>query len=278
MGEGTAGPSGAAADSRPGEVTVLSAPQEIAFPENWYALCSPDHFWFQWRLRAFLSLARAVGTPLDAPLRALEVGGGSGVLCQQVEAASGWTVDITDLSLAALRRARPGRGRRLCYDVLETRPECVEAYDVVLLFDVLEHIEETGDFVRAAIRHLKPGGRLFVNVPALASLYGPYDVAAGHHRRYDPAPLAAELDGSDVAVDEVRFWGLSLTPLLVLRRWLHGRRPPTPRTIDEGFAPPAFPLHAALKAVMRVETALLPRPATGSSLLLAGRRRAGSPT
>lgn len=274
MSEGTAGPPGAAADPRPGEVRVLSAPQEIAFPENWYALCSPDHFWFQWRLRAFLGLARAVGAPLEAPLRALEVGGGSGVLRRQVEAASRWTVDITDLSLAALRRARPGRGRQLCYDILEARPDLVEAYDVVLLFDVLEHVERTGDFVRAAVRHLKPGGWVFVNVPALPALYGPYDVAAGHHRRYDPALLAAEFDGSGVTVDEVRFWGLSLTPLLALRRCLHGRRPPTPRTIDEGFTPPAFPLHVALKAVMRAETTLLPRPVTGSSLLLAGRRRA----
>jgi len=41
---------------------------------------------------------------------------------------------------------------------------------------------------------LRPGGWLFVNVPALPALASAYDRAVGHLRRYTPASLRAALD------------------------------------------------------------------------------------
>ena len=67
-------------------------------------------------------MARSCGLPLDRPLRVLDVGGGRGVLRDQVEAATAWTVDLVELNLAALEAAAPGRGRHLYYDVRDRRP------------------------------------------------------------------------------------------------------------------------------------------------------------
>jgi SAM-dependent methyltransferase len=257
-------------------IEFLSPVQAEEFPDEWYGLAHPRHFWFRWRLAATLSLGREVGLETEAPLRALEVGSGSGVLRDQLEAATRWSIDITDLNLEALRLSGPGRGRRLYYDVCEARHGLVGAYDVVLAFDVLEHVAETARFLRALIAHLRPGGVLLLNVPALPALVSAYDVAAGHHRRYRARSLAAELDGQDARVERVRHWGLSLVPLLALRKLVLGRHRPGDRTIRTGFRPPGALAHAALTALMRAETALWLRPPLGTSLLLAARREGGS--
>jgi SAM-dependent methyltransferase len=243
----------------------------MAFPSEWDSLTAPDHFWFQWRLRAALAQVRAAGIPGDRPLRVLEIGSGTGVLRDQIEGATSWVVDMADLRLAALESARPGRGRRLYYDVSDLHPDLVDSYDVVVLFDVLEHVAQTGPFVASVVRHLKPGGHLLVNVPAIQGLYSDYDRAAGHVRRYDRRRLEAEFDGTGLVVRATCYWGLSLVPLLLARKLLV-QPSRVASVIRAGFVPPGPLAHKALQALMGIETRLFRRPFVGSSLLLVGAR------
>jgi SAM-dependent methyltransferase len=234
-----------------------------------------DHFWFQWRLAATRHALRAAGIPFDRPLRVLEIGGGTGVLRGELEASTEWTIDMTDLQIEALRLARHGRGRNLYYDVTEERPGFRETYDVVLLFDVLEHVQDTEPFLRSVLNHLTPGGALVLNVPALQPLFSPYDTAAGHHRRYDRRSLAAEFERFAFRIDTLQYWGAGLVPLLLLRKLVLAiRSGDDAEIIRTGFQPPGQWAHAALLALMRFETAVWPAPPAGSSLLLAGRRTA----
>jgi len=254
-------------------VEYLHSPRDTDFPEEWYDLGGTDHFWFVWRLSALLAQSRDLGLDPRAPLRMLDVGAGAGVLRDQLEACTAWTIDIADLNGAALRRARPGRGRTLCYDVTAPRPELRGAYDAVLLFDVIEHLPGPGPFVAAAVDHLRPGGHLLVNVPAGQWLFSAYDEAAGHVRRYDSARLRADVESEALEVRDVRFWGLSLVPLLLVRK-AFVRGGSAEARVKRGFDPPGAAAHAILRALLRMETALVARPPLGSSLLLAGRRRA----
>jgi SAM-dependent methyltransferase len=255
-----------------GAVERLSRTPEVEFPGEWYDLTAVDHFWFRWRLAAALRQWRDCGLALDAPLRVIDVGGGQGVFRDQVEAATAWTVDLVDLNGPALEAARPGRGRKLYYDLTDEEPTLVGAYDAAILYDVIEHLLDPQPLLNATARHLKPGGWLLVNVPALQALFSAYDVAAGHHRRYDRRTLPAEVAGGPWDVRDVRYWGFSLVPLLFVRKLL--LRSPSPDTIDRGFRPPGSAVNAALTGLMRVETAALPRTPTGTSVLMAARLRA----
>src|SRR2546427_930959 len=203
-------------------------PQALLLDE-WYVLASGEHFWLEWRLRVTLRLLRSLGIPIETGLRALEVGCGTGTLRDQLEAHTRWTVDGTDLHVEGLRRARPARGRTLCYDITERHAVFKAAYDLIILFDVLEHVEATGQFVDALLWHLRPGGYLLVNVPAIPALFSAYDVAVGHFRRYVPSSLRAEF-GGEIEVLEIRYWGLSLVPLLWIRKQILWGEPDT-RTI-----------------------------------------------
>jgi SAM-dependent methyltransferase len=259
----------------PPHVELLSPPQDSDVLDEWYGLSSPDHFWFEWRLAATLRQLRDLGVPLEAPLRGLDIGGGTGVLRGQLESRTAWHVDVTDLNCTALRSARPGRGRTLCYDVQAEKAPLEGTYDVVLLYDVLEHIAPTRPFVQAVVRHLKPGGLLLVNVPAGPALFSAYDAAAGHLRRYDRPSLAAEFAGTGLAIRDIRYWGFLLFPVARLRKWMLSDSAGREETLRSGFKPPNPAVHALLRAWLRAETALLPRPPRGSSLLLAGRRTGG---
>ena len=56
--------------------------------------------------------------------------------------------------------------------------------DTILYIDVLEHIENDADELRAAASALDVGGRIAVLAPAHPSLYSEFDKAIGHYRRY----------------------------------------------------------------------------------------------
>src|SRR5262245_42946021 len=57
-------------------------------------------------------------------------------------------------------------------------------FDVVLMTDVLEHIENDELSAETAIRLLRPGGLVIATVPAIPWLYSQYDVRLQHYRRY----------------------------------------------------------------------------------------------
>ena len=250
-------------------VRELSRVGRPDFPEAWHEITDDGHFLLEWRFRAFLAQLERLGLPTGRPWRGLDVGSGRGVLRRQLERRTAWTVDGADLDRDALARSRAERGEALLYDVRDRSPELRERYDVVLLFDVLEHVEDPPRFLADALHHLKPAGWLFVNVPALPRLRSSFDRVVGHRRRYSRRALRGEVERLPLAVRELRYWGFCMLPYLLLRK-LHA--PPereVRRVLERGLSPPAAWMERWIFAIMDFETARLPRPPLGVSLLMA---------
>lgn len=57
-------------------------------------------------------------------------------------------------------------------------------YDLVCAFDVIEHVEDDSLAVREMKRVCKPGGTVFITVPALMVLWSHHDEVNHHFRRY----------------------------------------------------------------------------------------------
>jgi 2-polyprenyl-3-methyl-5-hydroxy-6-metoxy-1,4-benzoquinol methylase len=91
-------------------------------------------------------------------------------------------------------------------------PALLEAYDLVLLMDIIEHVDDDLGFLRAAMEHLIPGGVVVINVPAHMAFYSKYDEVIGHKRRYNRAQIAWLFRQAKMEPLNITYWGLTLLP------------------------------------------------------------------
>jgi len=241
--------------------------------DEWYDIAVNTHFWLKWRLYALLKQIRQLGIPSNNKLRVLEVGCGIGELRNSIEMSTEWNVDAADLNLDALTKAKPGRGKTLLYDIFDESASLVNSYDIIILFDVLEHIENTKPFIVSLLKHLKPNGHLLINVPAFNMLFSAYDKKMGHFRRYNRKALINEFRKSNLKILDTRYWGLTLFPILVLRTCiLHCIKYREETIVKRGFQPPSNWVNEGFKFIARIETNLIYSPPFGTSLLLVGQK------
>ena len=251
----------------------ISTPQSVSMADSWYDIATLDHFWIQWRMEALRRHARRLPPPTTA---VMEVGCGNGIFRQQLEEDLGYAVDGCDLNLGALEMAVQGRGRLLVYDIHDRDSGLVGRYPAIFMMDVIEHIDDDAAFVTSAARHASPGGVVVINVPASQRLYSRYDEAAGHVRRYTRRTLTALLESCNLTPEVVTYWGLSMVPLLAVRKLLLSATG-SDRVIERGFRPPGEAAHAVLKGLKTVELMAPVSPPVGTSLLAIARVPAGAP-
>ena len=70
-----------------------------------------------------------------------------------------------------------------------------EKYDSVLYLDVLEHIKDDRNEIIKAIKSIKKGGYLIINVPAYSHLFSKFDIDVGHHKRYEKKDIRIIIKG-----------------------------------------------------------------------------------
>lgn len=159
--------------------------------------------------------------------RILEVGSGTGNITQFL-CANGCEVMATDVvpsyrsELQRLFGAKPNVqvGK---FDLDKEAPAefVVHPFDTVVCLNVLEHIEDDLFALQQMYRALTPGGKLALLVPAHQILYGEFDRAVGHYRRYEKRELAGKLKQAGFAVREMKFFSLLATlPWLINGRLL----------------------------------------------------------
>lgn len=101
------------------------------------------------------------------------------------------------------------------------------AYDVVLMLDVLEHLDDPAQALRKAAGLLSVGGFIIVTVPAFMSAWTGHDEVNQHRTRYTRASFAdvARRAGVDVEWSRYFFHWVYLAKLLQrLREGSLGRR------------------------------------------------------
>jgi 2-polyprenyl-3-methyl-5-hydroxy-6-metoxy-1,4-benzoquinol methylase len=231
------------------EVVRLSQPQSVSMAEVYFDLVHPDHFWAARRFDVLAQLAKGLLGPQKA---CAEIGCGNGVLQNQLAKRFGVTVDGIDLCLKALEESVAESGTLYYYDVFQKAPEFKHKYDVIFLFDVLEHIRDDLGFLNACLYHLKAGGHVVVNVPARKDLFSKYDIVAGHVRRYDLQELRRLTDAAGLETRACTYWGMPLYPVLMLRKLILSFSS-APSAYQRGFTPPNRLTNSLLRALSRLE-------------------------
>ena len=243
-------------------IRYLSPPASVSMADRWYEIASVEHFWI---LRRFDVLQRLAGSLVSRAREIAEVGCGHGLVQLQIERAYGRGVTGFDLNELALKENVSRLGTICCYDIHQRDAALRQRYDLIILFDVLEHITDENAFLSALIFHLAPGGRLIVNVPAGMWAFSKYDEAAGHVRRYSIRTLQEAVRRSGLHVTDWTYWGFPLIPSLLLRKlWLLGHHEPD-KIISSGFDPRSRTINALMRLISRCEP--IPQKFLGTSLM-----------
>lgn len=227
------------------------------------------HWWFAGR-RAIIDdvLTRLEPTPRG---RVLEVGCGCGgnfsMLAKYGEL---WATDTDDTALGYARRsglARVDYGR-----LPDSMPTGLEPFDLIVLLDVLEHVDEDVEALRRLRPLLRPGGRLLATVPAYRFLWSPHDTLHEHKRRYVRQDLRRRVESAGYLVRRLTYFNTLLLPAVLVGRLLQSVFHRAP---ESDLQVPAAPVNRTLTALFASERRLLRAmdlPA-GVSLLLVGEPR-----
>lgn len=95
--------------------------------------------------------------------------------------------------------------------------------ELVLMMDVLEHVDDDVGLLRQYTEHLPGDGRVLISVPAFPSLWSGHDVFLEHRRRYTRDRLETVVHDADLRVERCLFFFGLLLPVVAGLRWLDGR-------------------------------------------------------
>ena len=94
-----------------------------------------------------------------------------------------------------------------------------EKFDLICLFDVLEHIEEDEETINRAINIINDNGRIFITVPAYNLLWSKHDKNLMHKRRYNKKKLKYIIKNK-LEIEYLTHFNTLLFPLAIIDRFI----------------------------------------------------------
>ncbi len=221
------------------------------------AALEDTHWWYRERRHL---LARAIEGL--TPGRALDVGAAGGGN-SRVLRDHGWQVAPLEYGEEGAQVASE-RGLPVVRADATALPVADASLDLVVAFDVLEHIFDHDAAVAEVRRVLVAGGTFLVAVPCDPRLWSEHDVAVDHVRRYTRSSLTGVLERGGFEIESMDSWNVLLRPVVALRR-----RTSTGSDLDD-----LHPVvNLGLRAVITAERYLPVKRWPGVSLLVRARLR-----
>lgn len=176
------------------------------------------HPWETTRLRALKTI---LAPRMFEGMRVLDIGCGDGFVAGNLfrdlakREVTAVDTNLSDDLIARFSEADPAISYRRDIPTGGT-------YDLVLLLDVLEHVEDDRSMLQGLVeKYLKPEGAVLITVPAFNSIYSEHDAFLGHYRRYNLDQLERLATGCGLAIRRSGYLFASLLlPKLILFKLL----------------------------------------------------------
>lgn len=198
------------------------------------------HWWFAARRRIVRSLVERLAPPSKSSV-VIDVGCGTGANVAAL--AESYACRGMDASPDAIEHARQRfpEVEFACESDFARRADWLAEARVVLLMDVLEHVEDDFLFLSRMLAPLEPGTQVVITVPADPRLWTPHDESFGHWRRYDLERLAATWRGLPVRQRLLSGYNARLYPVIRAVRAVTSARGKAAGRAGTDFAmPPEF--------------------------------------
>lgn len=170
----------------------------ISYPESGNKICfelEDSSFWFGHRNQCIIQSVKRYCP--DALF--FDIGGGNGFVSKGLE-EEGINTVLIEPGLTGCENARQRGLRTIVCSTLENASFKKNSLPAAGLFDVVEHIEQDVSFLQSVADFLKPGGYVFLTVPAYRFLWSNEDVDAGHFRRYTLRSMEKKINQAGLRV------------------------------------------------------------------------------
>jgi SAM-dependent methyltransferase len=125
----------------------------------------------------------------------------------------GYRVTGLDIMAEAVRHGQcRGLAQLRVHDLVDPWPLESNSASVVVLLDVLEHMENPVLVLSHVREVLKPGGGLVFTVPAYNWLYGDWDRQLGHYRRYSAKEIREHAGEAGLTLSWLTHWNAFTFP------------------------------------------------------------------
>jgi SAM-dependent methyltransferase len=155
-----------------------------------------------------------------APTNILDVGAGSGFfsryLLKNTGAKKAACIDINYEH--EWSEVEAGKKIYFCKDIQHSDA------DLVLLMDVLEHVEDDEALLSLYVNKVANGTHFLISVPAFNFLWSGHDVFLGHHRRYSMLDVKAIIERSGLQVVQGSYYFGLVFPIAVISRLFYKLR------------------------------------------------------
>ena len=242
------------------------------------------HFWFRSRNQIIAAWVKSLTSELTPGFRVLEIGCGTGNALRVLDqVCPNGTVVGMDLFAEGLQYAQQRTSAALVQGDMH-HPPFASQFDIIGLFDVLEHLPDDRQVLRNLKGMLRENGVLLLTVPAHPGLWSYFDEASHHCRRYQPDELKHKLVETGYDVVYITQYMMSIFPLMWIGRHLsalrrRGSNRQSGASIDELAIQELHPMlivNEVLSRLLDTEGRWLARGHTlplGTSLLAVARRR-----
>jgi SAM-dependent methyltransferase len=203
------------------------------------------HFWFRIRNQIIRSVVDRLLTQVRPGYHVLEIGCGTGNVLRVLDAV------CTDGDVIGVELFEEGAARtrqRVNCPVVVGEIESLtfdHTFEIIGMFDVLEHIDDDVATLERVAELLAPDGRVLVTVPADPKLWSAFDVACHHHRRYTKRTLAQSFLAANLELEYMTPFMAALYPLARVAR----RRPGTAALDAKSVFDAEFKVNSLVNAI-----------------------------
>ena len=175
-----------------------------------------DHWYYRSKKLALDSMLR--GTSFH---RVLDIGAGSGIFSRHLLEQGGSSAVCVDSAYAEDRlESFFGKPVRFVREIIPCDA------DLVLLMDVLEHVDDDVQFIKAGVAGAAAGAFVLITVPAFQSLFSAHDRFLEHRRRYTIRSLETTVRAAGLEIVSTRYFFALLLPVAAAIRVLQRNSPP----------------------------------------------------
>jgi 2-polyprenyl-3-methyl-5-hydroxy-6-metoxy-1,4-benzoquinol methylase len=222
------------------------------------------HWWWRARTRLIIDLLHRL-EPASGWKRILDIGCGDGLFFPELSRFG--EVEGLEPSAEIVSPTNPYRDRiQICPFDGNFRPG--KLYSLILMLDVLEHLEEPVNALRHVLELLEPHGTFVATVPAFMALWTNHDDINHHYIRYSKASFREVADQAGLYIKEERYlyhWTCPVKMAIHFKERL-SRSEPVPAQV------PTSIVNEFLYGITRLEQKILTPLSLpfGSSLLVVG--------